>query len=57
MAMPDEEAYYSNPRAEMMPEDYAPSWYPIDDYDDDYIPAEKDPSPYDGDYDDGGDDE
>jgi hypothetical protein len=40
--MPDEEAYYSNPRVEMMPEDYAPSWYPIDDYDDDYIPAETD---------------
>ena len=51
--MPDDERYYSNPRIEMAAQDYAPSWHPHDDYDDN----EKDPSPYDGDYDDGGDDE
>jgi hypothetical protein len=54
--MPDEEAYYSNPRLEMAPKDYAPAWDPYEDYDD-YNQPEKDPSPYDGDYDDGGDDE
>ena len=41
--MPREEDYYSNPRLEMAPEDYAPSWHPHDDYpgDDDY-PKEDD---------------
>lgn len=31
--MPDEEAYYSNPRLEMAPEDYAPEWDAYRDYD------------------------
>lgn len=49
----NEDKYYSNPRIEMSARDYA------DDHDwrDDYDDNEKEPSPYDGDYDDGDDDE
>ena len=50
--MPREEDYYSNPRLEMAPEDYAPMY---EEYD--YPDVDDDPNPYNGDYDDGGDDE
>ena len=53
--MPREEDFYTNPRTEMAPEDYAPSWDPYEDAD--YGDLDDDPNPYDGDYDDGGDDD
>lgn len=48
--MPREEDFYTNPRLEMAPEDYAPSWEV-------YVDVDDEPNPYHGDYDDGGDDE
>jgi hypothetical protein len=35
-----EEDYFTNPRLEMAPEDYAPAWHPHDDYDDVEYPEE-----------------
>lgn len=41
---PDNAAYFSNPRAEMAPEDYAPTthWTDYADADDDVLPDEDD---------------
>jgi hypothetical protein len=55
--MPDDEKYYSNPRIEMAPEDYAPDYSVYEQFDYGDMSEDKEPSPYDGDYDDGGDDE
>lgn len=43
---PDNAAYFSNPRAEMAPEDYAPTthWTDYADADDDVLPDEDDDS-------------
>lgn len=49
-----EEDYYSNPRLEMAPKDYAPMY---EDYDGGDFDPEPEPNPYHGDYDDGGDDD
>lgn len=57
-----EEDFYSNPRLEMAPEDYAPT-VDLEDYDEEpYNPIEQgyyddDPNVYDGTYSDGGDDD
>jgi hypothetical protein len=48
--MPTEEDYYSNPRIEMAPEDYAPMREKYEEFDYGDLYEEKDPSPYDGDY-------
>lgn len=45
---PENAKYFSNPKAEMLPGDYAPPWYPTDDAD----PGDFDPEP-----DDEGDDD
>jgi hypothetical protein len=61
MTMPREEDYYTNPRTEMAPEDYAPT-YDLDDFEEPFNPIEQgyyddDPNVYDGTYSDGGDDD
>lgn len=40
---PENAKYFSNPRAELRPEDYAPSYHPLDDYDNgDWDPPDDD---------------
>jgi hypothetical protein len=48
--MPTEEDYYSNPRIEMAPEDYAPDYSVYEEFDYGDLQEDKEPSPYDGDY-------
>jgi hypothetical protein len=52
-----EEDYYSNPRLEMAPEDYAPMREQYEEFDYGDLYEDKEPNPYDGDLDDGDDDD
>jgi hypothetical protein len=49
---PENEKFFSNPRTEMAPEDYAPMRDRFDEFDYGDLYEEKEPNPYDGDLDD-----